>query len=351
MNRGNILQNLTDVEDKIRIEEFIMTMKELAQIAGVSSASVSRYINGGPLSQEKRDRIRTAMKETGYQPDTAAQTLRTGVTDHVGLIVPKIDSDAVARFTAGAAPALAQAGFLTLLADTANDTEKELTYLSLFQNRQVAGIIMLATILTPQLEEELRNVTVPVVVAGQQFRQITCVYHDDFGAAYELTNLILKKGRKKIAYIGVTEQDIAVGLNRRKGVQMAMKDYGMQPECLLTEISPFSVEGGKAAMERLLSAEPDIDGVICATDRIAFGAMEVLHKAGKKLPEDVSITGMDDHWAGEHILPHLSTAHFYYKTSGERAAKLLIEMIQDRETSGPVNQIMLGYTIKIRDSI
>lgn len=328
-----------------------MTMKELAKIAGVSSASVSRYINGGPLSQEKRERIRIAMKETGYQPDVAAQALRTGITDHVGLIVPKIDSDAVTRFTAGATPALAQAGFLTLLADTANDTEKELTYLSLFQNRQVAGIIMLATILTPQLEEELRNVTIPIVVVGQQFRQTTCVYHDDFGAAYELANLVLEKGRKKIAYIGVTEQDIAVGLNRRKGVQAAMKNYGMQPESLLAVTSSFSVDGGRAAMEKLLSIEPDIDGVICATDRIAFGAMETLRKAGKNLPKDVSITGMDDHWAGEHIFPHLSTAHFYYKTSGERAARLLIEMIQNKEISEPVHQLMLGYTIKNRDSV
>lgn len=328
-----------------------MTMKELAQIAGVSSAAVSRYINGGPLSQEKRERIREAIGQTGYQPDAAARMLRTGITDHVGLIVPKIDSDAVNRFTAGATPALAQSGFLTLLADTANDPEKELMYLSLYQNRQVAGIVMLATILTPQLEEELRNVTVPIVVVGQRFRQITCVYHDDFGAACELAALVLERGRKNLAYIGVTEQDIAVGLNRRKGVQAAMKEFGMAPETLRTAISPFSVEGGRLAMEQLLEQDPDIDGVICATDRIAFGAMETLRKAGRRLPEDVSVTGMDDHWAGEHILPHLTTAHFYYKTSGEKAATLLAEMIQNKGTPGPVHQIMLGYTIRHRDSV
>ena len=328
-----------------------MTMKEVAQLANVSSAAVSRYINGGPLSQEKRDRIRAAMQQTGYQPDAAAQMLRTGITDHVGLIVPKIDSDAVNRFTAGATPALAEAGFLTLLADTANSTEKELSYLSLYQNRQVAGILMQATILTPRLEEELRSIMIPIVVVGQQFRQITCVYHDDFGAAYELTDLVLERGRRNLAYIGVTEQDIAVGSNRRKGVQAAMKDRGMAPESLRTEISTFSVEGGRLAMEKLLEREGTIDGVICATDRIAFGAMETLRNAGKRLPEDVSVTGMDDHWAGEHIVPHLTTAHFYYKTSGEKAAKLLVEMIQNKGAPAPVHQIMLGYAIKRRDSV
>ncbi len=327
-----------------------MTMKELAQYAGVSSAAVSRYINGGPLSQEKRERIRAAMDETGFHPETAIPNNRNDVTDHVGLILPKIDSDAVNRFATGAAPTLANAGFLTLLADTTNDSAKELTYLELYQNRQVAGIIMLATILTPQLEDELRSSNVPIVVVGQQFRQIPCVYHDDYGAAYELTNLVLAKDRSRLGYIGVTEQDIAVGQNRRKGVQAAMKDYGMNPESLLTEISTFSVDGGRRAMQRLLEREPDIDGVICATDRIAFGAMEVLRQAGKRIPEDVSITGMDDNWAGEHIIPHLTTAHFYYKTSGEKAAQLLIEMIENKGKAGPVHQIMLGYTIKNRDS-
>lgn len=328
-----------------------MTMKELAQIAGVSSAAVSRYINGGPLSQEKRERIRAAIEQTGYQPDVAAQMLRTRVTDHIGLIVPKIDSASVTRVTAGAAPTLAEAGFLSLLADTNNDPEKELTYLSLFQSRQVAGIIMLATVMTPQLEDELRSATVPIVVVGQQFRQVPCVYHDDFGAAYELTNLVLAKDRTHIAYIGVTEQDAAVGMNRRKGVQAAMKDYGMEPDSLMIERCSFSVEGGSAAMERLLARNEKIDAVICATDRIAFGAMETLRKAGKYLPDEISITGMDDHWAGEHITPHLTTAHFYYKTSGEKAANLLIEMIQNKGNPGPVHQVMLGYTIQNRDSV
>lgn len=328
-----------------------MTMKELAQLAGVSSAAVSRYINGGPLSQEKRERIRAAMEETGYQPDVAAQMLRTGVTNHVGLIVPKIDSDAVNRVTAGAAPALAEAGFLALLADTLNDTEKELMYLSLYQNRQVAGIMMLATMMTPQLEDELRSMSAPIVVVGQCFRQVPCVYHDDFGAAYELTNLVLSRERSRLAYIGVTEQDIAVGQNRRKGVQAAMKDYGMDPGGLLIETGHFSVDGGQEAMKRLLERDENIDGVICATDRMAFGAMEVLRQAGKRLPEDVSVTGMDDNWAGQYIVPHLTTAHFYYKTSGEKAAKLLVEMIQNKGKPGPVHQIMLGYTIVERDSV
>lgn len=328
-----------------------MTMKELAQIAGVSSAAVSRYLNGGSLSQGKREAIRAAIEETGYQPDAVAQMLRTRNTDHVGLIVPKLNSDAVTRVTSGAATALAKEGYLCLFADAENDSDKEIAYMSLLQKRSVAGIIMMATIMTPQLEEMLRTATVPVVVTGQQFRQVPCVYHDDFGAAYELTKLVLNKGRRKPVFIGVTEQDVAVGVERRRGVQAAMKEYGLNPDILPTEISTFEISGGKAAMECILQQKINFDSVICATDRIAFGAMDALRKAGIRIPEDVSIVGMDDNWACEHIAPNLTTAHFYYKTSGETAAQMLIEMIKNKGTPGPVHQTMLGYTIRERDSI
>ena len=328
-----------------------MTMKELAQMAGVSTSAVSRYLNGGSLSPEKREQIRAVIEETGYQPDAVAQMLRTRSTDHVGLIVPKLDSDAVTQVTSGATAVLAKEGYLCLFADAQNTPEKELAYLTLFQNRMVAGIIMMATVLTPKHEDMLRTVNVPMVITGQRFRQVPCIYHDDMGAATELTRLVLRKGRQKPVFIGVTEQDVAVGLNRRRGVQAAMQEFGLDPASLPRETSSFEVSGGKAAMERLLQDHPDCDAVICATDRIAFGAMEALKQAGRRIPEDVSVVGMDDNWACEHVSPTLTTAHFYYRASGETAARLLVDMMRKKQQPGPVQQTMLGYTIRERHSI
>lgn len=328
-----------------------MTMKEIAQMAGVSTSAVSRYINGGSLGKEKRERIREAIEATGYHPDTAAQMLRTGETNYVGLIVPKLESTAMTRFVSGATAALTASGYMALLAESSGDAENEINYLNLFQNRQVAGIIFLASALTPKLEDELRDITVPLVVAGQRFRHIPCVYHDDFGAAYELANLVLEKGRTKLAYLGVSEQDVAVGLNRKRGVQQAMKEHGINPDSLQHKVVSFSLEGGRTGMTQLLAEGKELDAIICATDRIAFGAIEVLKAAGKKLPDEISVVGMDDYWAGEHIEPHLTTAHFYYKTCGDKAAKLLTEMIENKGKAGPIHQIMLGYSVIERNSI
>ena len=327
-----------------------MTMKELAKLAGVSPAAVSRYLNGGPLSAEKRRVIRAAIERTGYQPDPAAQTLRTRSTDIVGLIVPKLDSESVSRLAAGASEVLDEAGFACQLGVSGNDPKKELAFLQLFQNRPAAGVILMGTVLTPELERFLQSTGMPVVVAGQNFKGVPCVYHDDYGAALELTRLVLSKGRRRLAYIGAIEQDAAAGEARRRGVQAGLREAGLDPE-LPVEISSFEVEGGRAAMERLLERCPELDAVLCATDRMAFGAMQALREAGKRLPQDVAVTGIGDSWAGEQVEPHLTTARFYYKTCGESAARLLIDRINDKDRSAPMQQVVLSYTIQQRDSV
>ena len=105
-------------------------------------------------------------------------------------------------------------------------------------------------------------------------------------------------------------------------------------------------------MEQLLAEHPDVYGVMCATDLIALGAMEALRAAGKRLPEDVSVAGIDDSWAGIHISPKLTTAHFYYEDCGAEAARLLLSMAdQKRRDDAPVRQTMLGYTVVRRESV
>lgn len=330
-----------------------MTMKELAELAGVSSSAVSRYLNGGPLSQDKRERIQKAIEETGYQRDIAAQMLRAKTTDYVGLIVPKLDSEAVTRVTRGASLVLAEAGYLSLLSDTSLETAKEVECMKLLQERRVAGIILMATVLTPQHEEFLKRANIPVIFIGQRFPQIPCISHNDYGAAYDLTNLMIKKGRRHIGMIGVSDQDKAVGTNRRRGLRNALEDAGILVDTELFEVGDFTVESGYEAMERIFAKKRPIDGVLCATDRMAFGAMESIKAHGLRIPEDISIAGMDDNWAGKHITPHLTTCHFYYFTSGEIAAKQLLDMIEngDNEKAHPVLQTMLEYDIIERDSI
>ena len=136
-----------------------MNINEIAKLAGVSRATVSRYLNEGYVSEEKKERIRAVIEKTGYQPSTQAQTLRTKKTRLVGVILPKINSDTVSRMVAGISDVLSKNGYQLLLANTNNDIAEELKYLNLFKDRQVDGILFIATILTARHKETVKSLS------------------------------------------------------------------------------------------------------------------------------------------------------------------------------------------------
>lgn len=328
-----------------------MTITEIAKMAGVSNAAVSRYLNGGSLSQEKRERIRAVVDATGYQPDSYAQMLRTKKIRQIGVVVPKINSNSVAAVTAGISRVLNRENYMFLLANTDNDEKKELDYLSLFGANRVAGIILLATVLTPEHESLIRSLQVPVVLVGQQHSSFPCIYHNDYDAPRELFDLVLRRGRRHICYIGVTERDVAVGQTRRQALVDVCRAHGIPEEEIHFDSGSFTRVSGYEAALRLLEAAPEMDALLCATDTMAIGAMQALKERGKRLPEEVSVVGIGDSWADVVVDPPLSTAHYYYEESGAEAAELVLSLLGEEQRGAEPRQTMLGYELKLRGSI
>ena len=333
-----------------------MTIKEVARLAGVSSAAVSRYLNGGPLSKEKKERISWAIDETGYRPNLMAKTMRTGKVKVVGIIVPRIFSESVNQIMDGIAEELRERDYMTLLGYSDSKKDRELQYLSIMQSNRVAGIILMATTLSEIKRQTLESCSVPLVITGQELEGLPCVFHDDRGAARELTARMIEKGRKRIVYIGVTEEDRAAGLERRIGVQEALRAAGLDAEGLPCETADFNAQSGYEAMCRLLDRCPEPDGVICATDIIAHGAMKALKERGMKIPEDVSIAGVGDNWADMISVPTLTTARLHQRRCGAEAVRMLLSMIEGEEpgeqkTDTSDRKVRLGYGIIERESL
>ena len=179
-----------------------MNISEIAKLAGVSSAAVSRYFNNGYISEEKKEAIRKVVEQTGYRPSIQAQTLRTKKTKMIGVIVPKIASASIGKIVEGVLSVLNESGYQMLLAVTQNDPKKELEYLSAFNDKQVDGVILAATVVTAEHKKILKNLSVPVILVGQQYSGHCCVYHDDYHATRDLTEAVLDMGRKNPGYIG-----------------------------------------------------------------------------------------------------------------------------------------------------
>lgn len=330
-----------------------MTISEIAKLAGVSPASVSRYLNNGYISQDKKEKIRRVVEETGYRPSLQAQMLRTKKTGMIGVVLPKIDSEAVSRIAAGISQGIAKRNYAMLLANTENDIEKELEYLSVFNNDRVDGIIFSATVLTEEHKKLLQKLKVPVVIVGQCCEYASCVYHDDKSAAAALTKLLLQRGRKNIAYLGVTRQDRAAGEQRYEGFMEAIREESVKASVRAKAenqyICEFTLESGYEKCKEAFAGDNTIDGIFCATDMIALGAMKYLREIGKRLPEEVSLTGIGHTRVSELIQPSLTTAHFYYKESGSEAVSMLFDMMGGE--APPRKKVMMGYEIIEQESV
>ncbi len=327
-----------------------MTIKEIAKMAGVSTAAVSRYFNNGYISDEKREAIRKVVEKTGYYPSMQAQTLRTRRTNLIGVIIPRIDSSSIARVVAGIMEVADANDYQLLLANTMNNPKKELEYLSVFRDKQVDGVILVGTLFTDEHKSVLKAMEVPIVIIGQKVEGYNSVYHDDYHAEYDITKLLIEKGRKKLVYLGVTEADKAVGLNRYKGYKEAVCDAGLDELCDRRVIGKFNSMDGYDSMKKAFEQFDDIDAVVAATDTIASGAMKFLHEKGVRIPEDVMIVGQGDSQLAQVLIPELTTVRYFYEESGRNATDILIDNLRDTAEDRPVRMVKLGYDLIDRAS-
>ncbi len=320
-----------------------MNIAEIAKLAGVSSAAVSRYFNNGHISDEKKAAIRKVVEETGYRPSVQAQTLRTKKTKMIGVIVPKVASASIGRIVEGILSILNDSEYQTLLAVTQNDPKKESEYLTAFNNKQVDGVILAATVFTTEHKRILKRMMVPVVIVGQRLSGYYCVFHDDYHAAYDLTRLLLEKGRKRLGYIGALRQDQAVGAERYRGFCDAVCEMGFDTLTENEVTADFSIASGYEKAKELLTRCKDLDGLVCATDTMAAGARQYLCEQGIEVPQQIVVAGQGDSDMAKVTAPPLITVHYSYERSGEIAVKMLLEVLEKGEAS--IKEVKLGYYI------
>jgi LacI family sucrose operon transcriptional repressor len=325
-----------------------MTINDIARMAGVSSAAVSRYFNKGYISEEKREAIRQVVEQTGYRPSLQAQTLRTRKTRTIGVILPRVNNGAVGTMVDGILPVLYERGYQLILADTQNKPERIVEYLKMFNEKQADGMIYMGTIYSGEVRQRLQQTSVPLVIIGQRLENCRCVYHDEYHAMYDMTKLMFGKGRRKIGYLSAFIADEATGLERYRGYCAAVRNLGAAHLEKNMEEADFSLDAGYQAAERLWEKTGGLDGIICASDKIAVGAMRYLRKIGKHIPEDVMVSGHGDSGYSMVTTPPLSTIHYSYKEAGSLAAHMIMDILEKKESA--LEGMMLGYSICDRGS-
>lgn len=325
-----------------------MNISEFAKEAGVSVSAVSRYFNNGYLADDKRALIEAALERTGYMPSYSARTVRSKVTKLVGVILPKLSSESISRITEGIGEVLGEEGFELLLVNTANDYNREISSIELFRQNRVDGVILLASVFTDLHRSLLSKMRVPVVIVGQKLKGFNCVCHNDLGAAYSMTKLMLDKGAKNPAFIGANPDDNAAGRDRRLGFEKAVTEAGLTVDQKLCEIAKFSMDSGYEKAKHLFSSRNKPDCLFCATDNIAAGAMLYCRENGISIPGDLMIGGIGDSRMGKLLYVPLSSVHLHYKTAGMEGAKMLLSEM--KSSNGVRRIIQLEYDLIERES-
>lgn len=321
------------------------TILDIAQIAGVAKSTVSRYLNGGSVSDGTKRKIERAIQDTGYVPNTFAQSLKAKKTNIIGTIVPRLDSYASSLTLIGIDEQLRELNYQMLISNSNQDLEREIENIYTLANQKVAGIILLAAQVTDRHIEAFRKIDIPVMLVGQQHQEVYSFIHDDYGAAYDIGQYILARGHKKISYLGVTEHDIAVGIKRKQGFKQAVEEAdGCEVKYYETS---FKIEDAiEKASEIIEEFRPS--ALVCATDNIALGALKAAYMKGLRVPKDLSITGFGGYQVTGVIHPAVTTVKFYYKEAGQNAARNIVKLVNEEA----VEKISVSqYEIIERESV
>lgn len=312
------------------------SIKDVAREVGVSTATVSRALRGLPrVSEETRDRVREVARRLEYTPSPQAASLVSGQTMAVGVVVPYVTRWFFASVIHGAEELLRAEGYDLLLYNLAGDQQaRDRVFGSHLLRKRVDAVMVLS--LTPTAHEiaSLGKLDRPVALVGNQVDGWASVHIDDVATARKAVQHLADLGHRHIGYVGgaVEDQlDFAAPMDRLTGYRKAMAANGLAALPGAEVTSDFTVHGGLAATRLLLDADTRPTAIFAASDEMAIGAVHAVREAGLRVPEDVSVIGIDDHEMAEFF--DLTTVAQPVHEQGRLAARLLLAQIATRATA------------------
>lgn len=315
------------------------TVKDVALEAGVSRGTVSRVLNGQRyVSDDARAAIEAAIAKVGFVPNRAARSLVVRSSQAIGLIVHEphslfLEDPNIGSILLGANAALSDADYQLscLIADSSRDVERLARYLS---GGLIDGVIVVSAREADPITRAVADLGIPAAFVGHphDIGEAAHVSIDNRAAAREITTRLAATGRRRIGMIAAA-LDRDSGADRLAGFTDALGDRF--DDDLVQSVPLYSYSDGQAGMRALLARHPDIDGIFASSDAVAAGAMEVLHAAGRVIPDDVGIVGFDDSSWALRCDPPLSTVHQPADQLGRAAAELVLRQVRgDEPTPG-----------------
>jgi LacI family transcriptional regulator, galactose operon repressor len=329
------------------------TLRDVARVAGVHPATVSRALNEETRSLVNEDtaqRVLRAAEELGYRPNPIARGLKTNRSYTIGVLIPDLTNPLFPPILRGIEDKLTSAGYTALVANTDNDPERELLDCQAMRARQVDGIVAATARRDHALLDEVLAAGLDLVLVNRWLPDapISAATADDRKGLRLAVEHLAGLGHRRIAHLA-GPLDYSTGLERHEGFLEGMREAGIEPDPELIPLGQVftEAEGARLCRELLDSGKP-FTAIAAANDLLALGCYDVFEERGIECPADVSVVGFNDMPFADRFQPPLTTIHIPQHEIGMAAAELMLERLQHPD--GEPRHVRLAPALVVRSS-
>ena len=327
------------------------TLNDVAQKAGVSTATVSRCLNSPDrVSKRTRDKVERAINILGYTPNFGARVMASKRTYTIGAIIPTMENAIFARGIQAFQDELHIQGYTLLIASSSYDPQIEEEQIRTLVSRGVDGLLLIGHDRRPEIIDFLEEKNIPALVAWAHNpnARLPSVGFDNFAAMGELARHVLELGHTRIGMISAWTKGNDRARERVMAMRHIMSKFGLDAANLALVETDYGIETGAAAFQKLIDSISPPTAIICGNDVLAAGAMKQAKKLGMSVPDDISITGFDDIELAKALTPTLTTVHVPHRFMGKISATQIMKMLEGKSISPYIN---LSVAVELRFSL
>jgi LacI family transcriptional regulator len=330
-----------------------VTLRDVARVAGVHPATVSRALNEETralVNEETARRVLKAAEKLAYQPNPIARGLKTNRSYTIGVLIPDLTNPLFPPILRGIEDRLETAGYTPLTANTDNDPERELLDLQTMRARQVDGIIAATARRDHRLHDALLEAGLELVLVNRRQEQlpVSSATADDRLGMRQAVEHLLSLGHTRIAHVA-GPLDYSTGFDRHDSFFETMRSAGVEPDPELVLVAEaFTESEGARLCAELMDRGHELTAVAAANDLLALGCLDVFADRGRLCPQEISVVGFNDMPFAARFQPPLTTIHIPHYEIGKAAGELMLERLQDGDS--PPREIRLEPHLVVRDS-
>jgi len=309
------------------------TIKKVCQLAGVSTATVSRTLkNPDMVNAKTRERIFKAIAEAGYRPNVLASSIKTGRSNSIVVLVPNLSNPFFLKIIQGIEQAAQESGYSVLLGDTQGEAKREHEYAGMVLSNRADGLIHLDHSFPFSKNDQLLAENVAMVSVCERIKsekKYPVVELDNYSACRALANHLTSYGHKKFGVIA-GQKESQIYRDRLRGIESVLHEESISLADSLVVGGEYSMEAGEQGARELLAHSERPTAIFCFNDDIAIGAIHEIKKHGLRVPEDISVVGFDNIKVSAYVDPPLTTIDQPANEMGRKAVEVVLQLIRNK---------------------